>query len=73
MIWNVVFGLALAALLASTGLLAFLFSAGGMAKVTAWYLFQLVPPVLGMVTLLLVIKFILCALLSASPIRGSFA
>lgn len=55
MIWNVLFGLALAAIFGVGGLLAFLFFSGGMAKVAAWYLFQLVPPALGVITLVLVL------------------
>jgi len=37
------------------GLLWFLFSLGGMPKVTAWYLFQIMPPAAGLLTLLLVL------------------
>lgn len=53
MIWNIVFGLAIAAILVASGLLALLFFSGGMAKVTAWYLLQIVPPALGGVALVL--------------------
>jgi hypothetical protein len=54
-LWGVLVTLAVLAIFGSVVVLSWLFASGGMAKVTAWYLFQLVPPVLGLVTLILVI------------------
>ncbi len=55
LVWNILFVLALAVIAGSAGILALAFSHGGMMKVAAWYLFQLVPPALGLITLVLVL------------------
>jgi hypothetical protein len=54
-IWNVVFGLVAILVAASIGGLALLFLRGGMARVTAWYLLQCFLPILGGVSLALVL------------------
>jgi len=54
-LWAVLVTLALLALFASFAALGWCFASGGMAKVTAWYLFQIVPPMFGLALLILVI------------------
>lgn len=55
LVWNILFVLALAVFAIALVVLAAVFCRGGMAKVTAWYMFQFVPPVIGLATLLLVL------------------
>lgn len=55
LIWNIIFGLAGASIVIISGILCLMFIRGGMAKVTAWYLFQIVPPALGALALMVVL------------------
>jgi hypothetical protein len=80
-LWRVLRWMPLVLMLTALGLILVLFVRGGLLKITAWYLLQIVPPVLGLVFILAIgIYFIvkrraskllfatgLIALLSLSP------
>jgi hypothetical protein len=54
LLWNILFSLAIASIIVIGGILGLMFALGGMAKVAAWYLFQIIPPALGLLSLILV-------------------
>ena len=57
--WRIILGLAAASIILALAVLGVMFLRGGLSRVSAWYLFQLIPPALGLVALLLVIINIL--------------
>ena len=52
-------GMPLAILVISTLALLIMLLLGGMVKITAWYMLQLVPPVLGLITLIVIVIYAL--------------
>jgi hypothetical protein len=81
-LWQIVRWMPLALMLLSIIVLLGMFAAGGMVRITAWYLLELIPPVFGLVSLITVIIYAivrrrrsktllatgLVALLSLSPL-----
>src|SRR5687768_3717707 len=59
-------------LLSAAGLLA-LYWRGGMLKITAWYLLQLIPPLLGAVTLIGVVVYALARRRFSLPVMITLA
>jgi hypothetical protein len=84
--WKIVRWIPLVLMLLSIAILLGMMIVGGMAKISAWYLLQLIPPVLGLISLLTVIIYALvrrraskallatglAALLSLSPLVAWF-
>lgn len=56
-LWRVVRWIPLTLMLITWGLLLVLFAMGGMRKITAWYLLQIIPPVLGFILLIAVVIY----------------
>lgn len=59
MIWRIARWVPLVALVISALILITMLLIGGMVKITAWYMLQLVPPVLGLVTLIAIVIYAL--------------
>lgn len=86
-LWRILRWMPLALMLLTIAVLLGMFAAGGMTRISAWYLMQLLPPVLGLVSLLTVTIYAivrkrrskallatgLAALLSLSPLVFWFA
>lgn len=86
-LWMILRWIPLALMLLTVAVLLGMFAAGGMVRISAWYLAQLIPPVLGLVSLITVIVYALArkrrskamlatglaALLSLSPLVLWFA
>jgi hypothetical protein len=85
-LWQIVRWIPLALMILSVAVLLGMFAAGGMVRITAWYLLELIPPALGLVSLVTVIVYALVrrrkstlllatglvALLSLSPLIALF-
>ena len=56
-LWQVLRWIPLSLMLISLGLLLVLFMMGGMRKITAWYLMQIVPPLLGFIMLVSIVIY----------------
>lgn len=54
-LWLILLGLAAAAIILAFIALAVMFLAGGLTRISAWYMLQLIPPALGLIALLLVV------------------
>ncbi len=86
-LWRILRWIPLALMLLPVVVVLGMFAAGGMVRITAWYLAQLIPPALGLVSLIAVIVYALvrkrrskallatglAALLSLSPLVFWFA
>jgi hypothetical protein len=53
-LWRILRVIPITILLSTLGILIILFLMGGMLKITAWYLLQLLLPLMGMITLLVI-------------------
>jgi hypothetical protein len=85
-LWQIVRWIPLMLMILSVAILLGMFAASGMARIAAWYLLELIPPVLGLISLLTVIIYALVrhrknklllatglvALLSLSPLIALF-
>lgn len=58
-IWQILRWIPLVLLVVSVVLLVIMLLVGGLAKITAWYLIQVVPPVLGLITFIVIIIYAL--------------
>lgn len=58
-VWKIVRWLPLAALVITALVIGILLLAGGMVKITAWYMLQIVPPFLGLVVLIVIVIYAL--------------
>lgn len=56
-LWRIVRWIPLTLMLITLALLFILFAMGGMRKITAWYLLQIIPPVLGFILLITIVIY----------------
>ena len=58
-LWRILRLLPLTLMFLTLGILLILFLRGGLVRITAWYLLQLIPPVLGLIFLITIIIYVI--------------
>src|SRR3990172_3066966 len=56
-LWRILRLIPITIMLLVIGILLILFLMGGLWRITAWYLLQLIPPVLGLISLIVIIIY----------------